>query len=267
MIPIRIQGHRGWRGRYPENTWLAFQKVCELEIAAVELDVVVGPNKQLVVSHDPWHLDENGRAKALMSYSKEDFNELRIGAKEDPEFPEQELHSLPYLSLSDLLSRWGLERPTLNIEVKSKAIWEDRFQPIYHELGDLLLRELDGYKGAVQLQSFDWRLVQQLGLLSGLPVNWICESPREWKDFKTSFRSVGQFLNGLSLYENLVDSEVVKWCKNNHLDLAVWTCNDLNRFDQLTDLGVSNFITDYPEKLLNRLAQRGIQVRSTFFST
>ena len=267
MIPIRIQGHRGWRGRYPENTWLAFEKACELNIAAVELDVVAGPEKHLVVSHDPWHLDEDGRANALMSYSNEDFNELRVGAKEDPDFPNQELHALPYLKLGDLLSRWNRSLPTLNIEVKSKAIWEDRFQPIYHELGDLLLKELQGYKGSVQLQSFDWRLVQQLSLVSGLPVNWICESPREWKDFKTGFRRIGQFLHGLSLYESLVDDEIVDWCGRNELDLAVWTCNDLERFDQLIQTGVTNFITDYPEKLLNHLERKGIPSSATFFST
>ena len=267
MIPIRIQGHRGWRGRYPENTWRAFEKACELSIAAVELDVVVGPEKQLVISHDPWHLDLDGRAHALMSYSEEDFRTLRIGSNRDPYFPDQELYDLPYLKLSDLLSRWDQEGPTLNIEIKSKAIWEDRFQPTYHELGDLLLEELKGYNGPVQLQSFDWRLVQQLGLLSGLPVNWICESPREWRDFKTSFPRMGQILHGLSLYDSLVDRDVFNWCQRHNLDLAVWTCNDLERFDELVDIGVSNFITDHPEKLLTQLERNGILSSTTFFST
>ena len=47
-----IQGHRGARGLFPENTWPAFQKALELGVDFLELDVVVDKDGELVVSHE-----------------------------------------------------------------------------------------------------------------------------------------------------------------------------------------------------------------------
>ena len=47
-----VVGHRGAAGLLPENTLAAFAKACELGIDALELDVLVSADGQLVVHHD-----------------------------------------------------------------------------------------------------------------------------------------------------------------------------------------------------------------------
>ena len=104
MSLVRVQGHRGWRARFPENTWVGFQQVTNIPVAAVEIDVVEGPGKELVVSHDPWFMDSEGRVKALRDYPKEEFTKLRVGVEPNPAFPNQEAHRSSILFLVCLFS-------------------------------------------------------------------------------------------------------------------------------------------------------------------
>ena len=45
-------GHRGYSGKYPENTMLAFQKAIEAGAEGIELDVQFSKDGKLVVIHD-----------------------------------------------------------------------------------------------------------------------------------------------------------------------------------------------------------------------
>lgn len=47
-----VIGHRGAAGLMPENTLAAFRRGCELGVDAIELDVLVSADGQLVVHHD-----------------------------------------------------------------------------------------------------------------------------------------------------------------------------------------------------------------------
>lgn len=49
---VTLAGHRGWRGKYPENTMLGFRKVLELDIDAIEMDVHMTKDYHIVVCHD-----------------------------------------------------------------------------------------------------------------------------------------------------------------------------------------------------------------------
>ena len=58
QMPFDIQGHRGCRGLYPENTVVAFIEAVKLGVNTLEMDVVVSKDGKLVVSHDPVMNDE-----------------------------------------------------------------------------------------------------------------------------------------------------------------------------------------------------------------
>lgn len=48
----KIFAHRGFSGKYPENTMLAFQKAVELGVDGIELDVHLTKDNELVIIHD-----------------------------------------------------------------------------------------------------------------------------------------------------------------------------------------------------------------------
>jgi glycerophosphoryl diester phosphodiesterase len=47
-----VVGHRGGAGLLPENTLAAFKRGCELGVDAIELDVLVSADGQMIVHHD-----------------------------------------------------------------------------------------------------------------------------------------------------------------------------------------------------------------------
>lgn len=49
---VIVLAHRGFRGRYPENTMLAFQKAADLGVDGLEMDIHSTSDGALVVSHD-----------------------------------------------------------------------------------------------------------------------------------------------------------------------------------------------------------------------
>ncbi|MCX6297040.1 MAG: glycerophosphodiester phosphodiesterase family protein, partial [Bacteroidetes bacterium] len=51
---IEIHGHRGFRGKYPENTLTAFKEAAKAGVDYIELDVIISKDSQVVVSHEPW---------------------------------------------------------------------------------------------------------------------------------------------------------------------------------------------------------------------
>ena len=48
----KIYGHRGFSGKYPENTMLSFRKAVEAGVDGIELDVHLTKDNRLVIIHD-----------------------------------------------------------------------------------------------------------------------------------------------------------------------------------------------------------------------
>ena len=49
---MKVFGHRGFSGEYPENTMLAFQKAVEAGCEGIELDVQLTKDLVPVIMHD-----------------------------------------------------------------------------------------------------------------------------------------------------------------------------------------------------------------------
>ena len=49
---VTLAAHRGWRAKYPENTMLSFRKALELDIDAIETDVHMTSDYNIVICHD-----------------------------------------------------------------------------------------------------------------------------------------------------------------------------------------------------------------------
>lgn len=50
---VTLMGHRGWRGKYPENTMRGFREVMKLDIDGIEMDVHMTKDYHMVICHDP----------------------------------------------------------------------------------------------------------------------------------------------------------------------------------------------------------------------
>lgn len=98
-----IEGHRGARGVYPENSIPGFIYALELGVTTIEMDVVVSADRKLVVSHDPWmssaiclHPDGTPVTKdeeAGLNLYRIDYDEIKrydCGSRGNERFPLQQ---------------------------------------------------------------------------------------------------------------------------------------------------------------------------------
>ena len=94
---IDLQGHRGGRGKRPENTIPAFEYCIEHQMTTIELDTNVTRDKQLIVNHNTSVngeicLLENGKPAEVIpirDLTVAELKRLDCGAVADVDFPEQ----------------------------------------------------------------------------------------------------------------------------------------------------------------------------------
>lgn len=86
--------HRGASDRYPENTLLAFERALELQADAVECDVHLSADGEVVVIHDPTvdrTTDGHGEVAAM---TLEELRRLDAGVRKHPRFAGQRIPTL-----------------------------------------------------------------------------------------------------------------------------------------------------------------------------
>jgi len=177
-----LQGHRGARGLWPENTLAGFTRTLELGVCALELDCAVSRDGVVVVTHDPelnpdCTRDAHGRFLArpgppicaltytqLQSY---DVGRLRPGSAYAARFPHQQPldgERIPRLAdVLNLASARGRGRVRVAIEVKTfPERPELTLAP--EPFVEALQRDLQhtGTAALVDVMAFDWRVLSAM---------------------------------------------------------------------------------------------------------
>ena len=103
---MKIVAHRGYSGKYPELSPLAFEKALELPIHGIECDIRLSSDGKVVVHHDPT-LDRTTNASGRVSrLTWEELRRLKIGGGQR------------MLLLDELLEMLGDKKHHLYIETK-----------------------------------------------------------------------------------------------------------------------------------------------------
>ena len=103
---MKIVAHRGYSGKYPELSPLAFEKALELPIHGIECDIRLSSDGKVVVHHDPT-LDRTTNASGRVSrLTWEELRGLKIGGGQR------------MLLLDELLEMLGDKKHHLYIETK-----------------------------------------------------------------------------------------------------------------------------------------------------
>jgi glycerophosphoryl diester phosphodiesterase len=176
---LEVQGHRGARGLWPENTVAAFAGALGLGVSALELDCAVTRDGVVVVSHDPelnpdLTRSADGRFLAkpgprifdltweeLRSY---DVGRLKPGSAYAARFPEQEPvdgERIPRLAdVLALVRARGQGRVRVAIEVKT---FPDQPELTAGPEAFVAALRLDlkatGTLAMVSIMAFDWRVL------------------------------------------------------------------------------------------------------------
>jgi glycerophosphoryl diester phosphodiesterase len=282
-MEIIVQGHRGCRGMLPENTVPALLRAVDLGVSTLEFDVVITADHRIVLSHDPFLAHEiclGPQGESITKDTEQDFNIYRMtydslklcncGSLVHPRFPDQQTYDFlakPLLSeaieaIKFFCAEMNLPLPSFNIEIKSRPEWVGEFHPAPEEYVSLFFGVFDtlGIAEITTIQSFDPAIINAVHA-SRPDIRAVYLSEDLLKSPEVKLSEIKSKPYGYSVHFKMVNASVVQYCHDNDLHLSVWTVNEISDMEQMISLGVTDIITDYPERLISLLLQKGIPVR------
>ncbi|WP_211323959.1 glycerophosphodiester phosphodiesterase family protein [Sediminitomix flava] len=272
----RVQGHRGCRGIYPENTLPAFQKAIELGVNTLEMDVVISKDHQVVLSHEPFFNHEisltpegkiisEGAEKShnLYQMSYEEIKKYDVGKKNHPRFPEQINFAVEKPLLGDVFemvervcTENNIKEPEYNIEIKRVPQQDGVYHPDVNTYADLVVTEINRYgkNDKVILQSFD---IETLKVLK-----------KKYPQFRLALlvensRSIADNINELGFIPwayspdyVYLNKHVFDFAKKNNVKIIPWTVNKVDDIKKVMEYPVYSIISDYPDRVIELIATK-----------
>ncbi len=269
---VQVQGHRGDRGNFPENSIPAFISAVKKGVDVLELDVVISKDKKVVVSHEPYmsslyvstptgdsisKADERSYNMYEMSYDS--IRQFDAGSRGNRLFPNQEKIKTykPLLSevidtVETFIAAEELQPVKYNIEIKSVKTEYGKYQPEPEEFVALVIENIKekGIHDKVNIQSFDPKILNVMNRnypeteIAYLVSNGGIEENLSLLDFTPEIYSPN--------YRLVKDEPFVDSIKSAEMQLIPWTVNNPEDIQRMIDLKVDGIITDYPERVLDK---------------
>jgi len=262
---LDIQGHRGCRGLYPENTIPAFLHAMDLGVHTLEFDVVISADEKIIVSHDPYMsydistapndveiTKETEKDHNIYKLSYDDIKNYDVGIKPFSRFPDQKKMAVHKPSLKDLITATEAKDPKIryNIEIKRRPENDGIFHPEYTHFADLVINEIDalGITNWTTVQCFDVPTLQYIHkTYPHIKLVYLIEN-KDTPD--QNLDKLGFKPDVYSPEYKLVDDELVSLCNHKNIQLIPWTVNEVEDMKALINLKVDGIITDYPDRLI-----------------
>ena len=115
---MKVVAHRGYSGRYPENTMLAFQKAVEAGCDEIELDVQLTKDDVVVVLHDERIDRTTDGAGYVRDYTYEELKQFSAAKCWDGKYDRMAIPTFEEYCI------WVKDEPvTTNIEFKTSIYY------------------------------------------------------------------------------------------------------------------------------------------------
>jgi len=274
--PPDLQGHRGARGKFPENTIPAFQYAIEQRMTSIELDVNLTKDRQLLVYHDTAvntrlccrETGESAAAMPIRELSVAELKRLDCGARVDKAFPEQQaVKGAKLLTLAEFfhfVKDFEQMRPRaspirFNIEVK---FWKGYGPADVKTMAELTVATIAA-AGVIErsaVQSFVLGILPEVRKLnSRIRTAAIFEpGPVQKILLKTGFgigrakiirRTLEVAADTIVPHILYVDRDFIARCHHHRRKVVPWVVNDESKMKALLQWGVDGIISDYPDRL------------------
>ncbi len=299
---LDLQGHRGARGLMPENTLPGFAAALAIGVTTLEMDLALTRDLQVVVIHNlrlepeitrssdgTWlqRGSDSIHSMTLAQVKTYDVGRINPASHYAQRFPEQQAvdgTSVPTLAeVFELVEKSGNLELGFNVEVKiDPQKPELTFTPKVFVQAVVDVIRAHRMEQRVTIQSFDWRVLQQVQQLNPEITTAYLTSNRAWlNSLQVGSPGASPWLNGFdvddfegsapraikaaggdiwSSHHKEVDVESIKLAHDLGLSVSVWTVNDASRMRQLIKMGVDGIISDYPNRLRLVLEQLGLSV-------
>jgi len=236
--PFRIFAHRGFSGKYPENTLSAFRKALECGSEAIELDVIRSQDGQFAVSHDAVIECSDGRER--------DIRHTRAAELADWPLPERfRGEGIPLLQDVLSLVPAGV---MINIELKV-----DRSEDACRVCSDFseFCRSNAERRSDFLISSFHLHLLRcvQKSFQKNswkIPTAFLLDRDHCWanryfllRGWSADYLHIGHDMN-IRFWSRLKRFGAVH----------VYTVNDIGAAEHLRQMGAGGIFSDYPDRML-----------------
>jgi glycerophosphoryl diester phosphodiesterase len=190
----------------------------------------------------------------LYEMTYEEIKAFDCGSLKHPNFPEQKPQTTYKPLLSEVIKlttknlREKGQRASLNIELKSSQETDNIYHPEPKVFVDLVLKTVNQELiplNKINIQSFDERIlrycIDQYPMIS---VAFLVEDG----EFYDNLQKLGKTPQIYSPHFSLVDSLTIEQAHKSGIKVIPWTVNEMDKVQELLELGVDGIITDYPNK-------------------
>jgi glycerophosphoryl diester phosphodiesterase len=239
----RIIAHRGWSGRYPENTLAAVNAALEIGVEMVEIDVTVTADHEVVVIHDET-LDRTTTGHGPVSgASFENLRALDAGSWFADVFVGERIPSL-----AEVLELCR-GRSLLNIEMKPEAVPLGAPALVADQV------TAAGMVDRVVISSFNPEGLRQLSstrpeIATASLLNPEFHRGVDPVDIVGPVSSRALHISDSELGRKIVDS-----CRAHRIPIAVYTVNSVRRLRDVRS-DVAAVFTDHPDRMLEELERK-----------
>jgi len=250
---LDVHGHRGAAGLAPENTLAAFRKAIALGVDALEMDLHVTRDGEVVVIHDET-LDRttDGRG-SIADLTLEEVKRWDAGGKFAPAFRGERVPTLR--EVIELVKASGSPRLRLDLEVKFGEGQEGKPEDFEEHVLEVLRQT--GFLERVNIISFHHPSLVKMkalepkirtGLLEGGQ-----QSPQDPVGLVRQYQA-----DYYSPRFRQVTATVVTALRQAGIPIVPWTVNEEAEMRRLMSLGIGTqagdgIATDFPDRLLNLL--------------
>jgi glycerophosphoryl diester phosphodiesterase len=236
-----VIAHRGASYYAPENTVAAAELAWEQGADAVEIDVHLTADGQIVVMHDKDTERTAGEKFILSETPMDSLRMLEVGGFKAEKYTGE---SIPLLT--DIVETLPDDK-TLFVEIKS----EKKIVPV--------LEEAFGDHPKVQqfvFIAFDYETI--MAAKKAFPENsayWL--SSKFKADTRTELERVkNDAINGVNLKYSMITPEIMAIAEELGLEVYAWTVDDHEKARELQAMGVKGITTNMPDQILTALNNR-----------
>ncbi|AOZ98757.1 glycerophosphodiester phosphodiesterase [Flavobacterium commune] len=221
-------GHRGAKAYEAENTLASFQKAIDLQVDAIELDVHLSVDNELMVIHDET-IDRttNGKGK-VNQFTKAELQDFCI----------ENQHKIPTLQeVFDLVRR----RCFINVELKT---FETAAKVV--DLIEKYIREKNWEYSDFLVSSFDWDALEEVNFVnSKIPIAVLTETDL---DKALAFAKIIQ-AKAINPDFQLLNIENTRKLQENGFEVYPWTVNETADIKKMQSFSVNGIISDFPDRI------------------
>lgn len=240
---FQIIAHRGASREAPENTMSAFELAVEQGAHAIEMDIHISKDRELVVCHDPTvNRTTNGTGR-ISQMTWRQLKQLDAGSWFSPRFQGEPLPMLEQVVEQLPQQLW------FNLEIKMRSEYQQL--GLTEKLADFLSQH--DLWGRTVISSFDMQAILDLKRLDPRLMTALLFEKGWLRRQKVSrmLTSDDAFDQLYSIHprHNHMKMNEAEFCKKQGLRLYPWTVNSSVQMKKWIERGASGIITDRPKLL------------------